>query len=63
MRDYIDVATTAAEGAVTNLRSALHDADPVTALLLIPLIKRAVRLQQETEALLSAVDYCESELG
>lgn len=63
MRDYIDVAASAADGAVTNLRSALHDADPVAALLILPLIKRAVRLQHETEALLSAVDAADDARG
>lgn len=63
MRDYIDVAQTAAAGAVTNLRLALRDADPIIALLLLGLIKRAVRLQHETEALLSAVDAADDARG
>ena len=60
MRDYIDAAGDAATRAITNLRSALSEADPVQALLILPLIKRAVRLQQETEALRSAVDSAEA---
>jgi hypothetical protein len=61
MEDYvIDAAGDAATRAITNLRSALSEADPVQALLILPLIKRAVRLQQETEALRSAVDSAEA---
>ena len=60
MRDYIDAAGDAETRAITNLRSALSEADPVQALLILPLIKRAVRLQQETEALRSAVDSAEA---
>ena len=60
MRDYIDAAGDAATRAIMSLRSALSEADPVQALLILPLIKRAVRLQQETEALRSAVDSAEA---
>lgn len=63
MRDHIDVAQTAAAGAVTNLRLALRNTDPIIALLILGLIKRAVRLQQETEALLSAVDAADDARG
>ena len=63
MRDDIGEAQTAASVAAASLRRALRDADPILALLLLDLIKRAVRLQHETEALLSAVDAADDARG
>lgn len=56
MTDFLTDAIEAAHNASVALRAALAEADPTQALLLLPLIGRAVKLENETRALLGAIE-------
>lgn len=55
MTHFLEEAERSANLAVKYLRAALNQADPVQAMLLLPLIKRACKLAEETQALRDAI--------
>lgn len=55
MTTHLKDAENSANAAVIHLRAALNQADPVQAMLLLPLIKRACKLAEETQALRDAI--------
>ena len=53
---HTERASQASRLAANALRAALADADAVSALLLLPMVTNAVALQQQADALVSALE-------